>query len=70
MKRIICLLLLICLALPAAAVAEQHEYIGRMMVVNCKREVSLRAEPTQNSQRLMWVSYHTVLENCRSGYGD
>lgn len=70
MKRIICLLLLICLALPAAAVAEQHEYIGRVMVVNCKREVSLRAEPTQNSQRLMWVSYHTVLENCRSGYGD
>lgn len=70
MKRIICLLLLICLVLPTTAFAEQHEYIGRMMVVNCKREVSLRAEPTQNSQRLMWVSYHTVLENCRSGYGD
>lgn len=70
MKRIICLLLLICLVIPTSAFAEQHEYIGRMMVVNCKREVSLRAEPTQDSERLMWVSYHTVLENCRSGYGD
>ena len=70
MKRIICLLLLICLMVPAAAFAEEHEYIGRMMVVNCKREVSLRAEPTQNSERLDWVSYHTVLENCWSGYGD
>ena len=39
MKRIICLILLIFLVLPTAAFAEQHEYIGRMMVVNCKREV-------------------------------
>ena len=70
MKKIVCLLLLICLMLPAVASAEEHEYIGRMMVVNCKREVSMRAEPTQNSERLMWVSYHTVLENCWSGYGD
>ncbi len=70
MKRIISLLLLICLALTTAGFAEPHEYIGRMMVVNCKREVSMRAEPTQDSERLMWVPYHTVLENCRSGYGD
>jgi len=61
MKKMVCLLLLICLMLPAVASAEEHEYIGRMMVVNCKREVSMRAEPTQNSERLMWVSYHTVL---------
>lgn len=70
MKRMISLLLLICLMIPAAAFAEEHEYIGRMMVVNCKKEVSLRAEPTQNSERLTWVAYHTVLENCWSGYGD
>jgi len=30
----------------------------------------MRSEPTQSSERLMWVSYHTVLENCWSGYGD
>ena len=70
MKRIICLLLLICLMVPAAAFAEEHEYIGRMMVVNCKKEVSLRAEPTKISVRLDWVPYHAVLENCRSGYGE
>ena len=70
MKRIICLLLLVCLMLPAAALAQKREYVGRMMVVNCKKEVSLRAEPSTNSKRLDWVPYHSVLEECYSGYGD
>ncbi len=70
MKRIICLLVVLCLVLPATAAAEQHEYVGMMMVVNCKKEVSLREKPTANSQRLDWIPYHAVLENCSSGYGD
>ena len=69
MKRIICLLLLICLALPAAVLAEDYEYIGNMMVVNCKENVSLRAEPSKDSERLDLVPYHAILENCYSGYG-
>ena len=63
MKRIICLLLLICLMVPAAAFAEEPEYVGRMMVVNCKRDVSLRAGPSRNAALLGLATYHTVLEN-------
>ncbi|MBQ2956332.1 MAG: SH3 domain-containing protein [Clostridia bacterium] len=70
MKRIVCFLLMICLLIPAAAFAEEHEYVGRMMVVNCKKNVSFRAGPGTGYERIDTIDYHTILENCWSGYGD
>ena len=72
MKRIISLTIMLCLMLSASitARAEEISYIGDMMVTNCKKCVSLRAEPTTESERLAWIDYHTIVENCYSGYGE
>ena len=63
MKRILALTLL-ALLLCAAALAEST-YIGDMVVVNCQEWVSLRAEPSVDSDRIAKVPLGAVVTACR-----
>ena len=65
MKRMIALLLLLCMALAAVPAMADDEYIGNMEVVNCNEWVSLRERPSTSARRLVKVSLGAIVSNCR-----
>lgn len=63
MKRILALAL--ALLLVAAVAVAESTYIGDMVVVNCQEWVSLRAEPSVDSDRLAKVPLGALVTGCR-----
>ena len=70
MKKLLSVLLSLCLAVALfggcmTSCAEEEEYVGNMVVVNCNEWVSMRKLPSASSSRLVKVSLGSVVSNCR-----
>ena len=63
MKKLISIVLIAVFMLCAFAFADET-YMGDMQVVNCKEWVSLRAEPTTESDRLNKIPLGSVVTDC------
>lgn len=64
MKRVITLLLLLCIVLTMMPALADAEYIGNMEVVNCNEWVSLRENPSTSAKRLVKVSLGAIVSGC------
>ena len=65
MKRLVALLLLLCIAFTTTPALADTEYIGNMEVVNCNEWVSLREKPSTSARRLVKVSLGAIVSHCQ-----
>ena len=64
MKKLVCILLIVIMMLGCAAFAKSYGFVGDMKVVNCKEWVSLRAEPSTESERIAKIPLGSIVNTC------
>lgn len=68
MKKLMGLLLVVCMSLAIVPVMAENEYYGNMEIINCSEWVSLRKEPKTSAARLEKVPLGAVVTQCQQ-YG-